>query len=204
MFVALLAVLGFGTAAGLNAYLPLLILALADRFSSAVDLPGPWDALSSGPGIVVLLLILPVELIGDKIAGLDRLNDRLHTFVRPVAGAIAGGAIADADGSGLMTITGATIGALAAVAISRFKVVQRQRITAATHGLGNPLVSMVEDGVAILNGLIAVFLPWGLLVSLPITLWGLRSTMTALARGGGVFARLAAAESSHIASDRLK
>ena len=79
--------LGLSSAAGLNAYIPLLTLALAGRLGYA-QLNAPYDALSSNLGIAVLVLLLAVEVFADKIPGVDHVNDAINTLVRPAAGAV--------------------------------------------------------------------------------------------------------------------
>lgn len=204
MIVALLAAVGFGASAGLNAYLPLLILALADRFTGIVDLSGPWDMLSSGPGIVLLLLLLPAELMLDKIAGLDAKNDRIHQVIRPLAGGLAGGAIGAAEDSALSTVAGVIVGAACAIVFCRMKIVGRRQVSTATSGLANPFVSLVEDAIVVPNAVLAAFFPWALVLTVPASFFGLRRMLRKLAGGGGIFARLNASRSRHVASSRLK
>ena len=79
MEFALLTGLGLAAPAGLNAYIPLLVLALAARFSTAVTLASPFDVLSSTWAIVILLVLLTVELVVDKVPGLD--NSVRHTVM---------------------------------------------------------------------------------------------------------------------------
>ena len=91
------AIAGIGTAfglsgsAGLNAYIPLLIVALAGRFPTSdplIELSSPYDLLSSWWVIGLLVILLVIEMTVDKIPAVDTLNDGIQTFVRPVAGAI--------------------------------------------------------------------------------------------------------------------
>ena len=35
--------------------------------------------------IIVILILLPIELVADKIPGLDHVSDIVHTAIRPVA-----------------------------------------------------------------------------------------------------------------------
>ena len=90
------AIAGIGTAfglsgsAGLNAYIPLLIVALAGRFPASdplIKLNSPYDLLSSWWVIGLLVVLLAIEMLVDKIPAVDTLNDGIQTFVRPVAGA---------------------------------------------------------------------------------------------------------------------
>jgi len=64
---AILTGLGLAAPAGLNAYIPLLALALADRATTLVTLEAPYDALSSNLGIAILIVLLTIEVAVDKI-----------------------------------------------------------------------------------------------------------------------------------------
>ncbi|MGI9254459.1 MAG: DUF4126 domain-containing protein, partial [Thermomicrobiales bacterium] len=79
METALLTGRGLAAPAGLNAYIPLLVLALADRLTTQVDLAAPFDALASTPVIIVLIALLTVEIVVDKIPGVDHVNDIIQT-----------------------------------------------------------------------------------------------------------------------------
>ncbi len=182
MLAALLSSLGLALPAGLNAWLPFLILALADRFSSTVNLAEPYDFISSTPGIIIILILLPIELIADKIPGLDHVSDVVHTAIRPVAGAILAAAIADASGD-VDAWIGGLIGLTGAGAIHAVKMSTRPVVTASTGGVGNPVVSLVEDVTAAISSLVAIFLPLLLLVVLPLFGYFLYATWKRMRRG---------------------
>lgn len=191
MLAALLSSLGLALPAGLNAWLPFLVLSLADRYTDAVELDAPFDFISSTPGLIVILLLLPIELIADKIPGLDHLSDLAHTFIRPIAGAILAAAIADASGD-VDAWIGALIGVTGAGAAHAAKMSTRPVITASTGGIGNPFASMVEDVTATIASLVAIFLPLLLLIVLPVVGFLLYATWRRMRRGS---ARLRAAVS---------
>lgn len=182
MLAALLSSIGLALPAGLNAWLPFLILALADRYTSAVDLEAPFDFISSTPGLIIILLLLPIELILDKIPGLDHLNDLVHTVIRPVAGAILAAAVADASGD-VDAWIGALIGVTGAGATHAAKMSTRPVVTVSTGGVGNPIVSTIEDAAATIASLIAVFLPWLLVIVLPVIGFLLYATWRRMRRG---------------------
>ena len=79
---------GFGLAgaAGLNAYIPLLLLGIAGRLGYA-DLNAPYDLLGSNLGLGVLVVLLVIEVLADKFPGVDHVNDVINTAIRPAAGA---------------------------------------------------------------------------------------------------------------------
>src|SRR3954468_19102643 len=80
--------LGLSSAAGLNAYIPMLVLGLLDRYTGLVQLPPAWAWLSNGWVLAIIGLLLVVEIVADKIPVLDSINDWLQTVIRPAAGGI--------------------------------------------------------------------------------------------------------------------
>jgi uncharacterized membrane protein len=179
---AILSSVGLAMPAGLNAWLPFLVLSLADRFTGAVELNGPFAFISSTTGLIVILLLLPIELVADKIPRADRASDLAHSFVRPVAGAILAAAIADASQSVNVWIA-ALIGGIAAGVTHAAKLRSRPVITRATGGVGNPIASMAEDMVAMISSVVAVFTPILVLLVLPAAGLSLVATWRRLERG---------------------
>lgn len=182
MIAALLSSLGLALPAGLNAWIPVLILALADRFTTTVELQDPYSFISSTPGMIIILVLLPVELLADKIPGVDHVSDLVHTLVRPVIGAIVAAAVADAS-QDLNVILAALIGLAGAGGAHAAKMSTRPVITASTGGVGNPVASMIEDAAAIVSSILAVFVPLVLLLILPLVGFGLYKSWTRLRKG---------------------
>lgn len=182
MFATLLGGFGLSASSGLNAYLPLLILALADRFTTVVQLETPYNFLSSGWGILILLIILPLELIPDKIARIDHLNDLLHTAIRPASGAIAFMAYSSQDDE-LQPVLGLVLGLLVAGGVHWLKSSNRPHITLTTKGIGNPFASIVEDALSVILALLAVFLPISNVIALPFAAWFLMRTYRRMRSG---------------------
>ena len=158
MDAALLSGIGLAAPAGLNAYLPMLVLSLAARFSDSVTLERPFDLLESNWAIGVIVLLLTVEVVVDKVPGLDHANDLLQSVVRPAAGAVLAMA-ATSDAGAINPVLAMVLGLLTAGAVHTAKATTRPAITVATGGLGNPLVSMAEDVIAVVTAIVAVFLP---------------------------------------------
>ncbi len=154
-------------AAGLNAYIPLLGLALADRALSSLTLERPYDVLSSTGGIVVLMILLTVEIIVDKIPRLDHINDFVNSAIRPASGALALMAVTSGTGE-IKAVFAMLLGLFIAGAVHAWKAISRVKITTQTNGVGNPLVSTVEDFTSASLTLLAVTLPWVGLISMPL------------------------------------
>ncbi|MGI8484880.1 MAG: DUF4126 domain-containing protein [Thermomicrobiales bacterium] len=182
MIASLLSGLGATAPIGLNATLPLLILALADRFTGLVTLDQPYNLISSTWGIIILLLILPIELIADKIARIDHANDLLHTIIRPPAGALMMMAFTSQD-EHISPVIGLILGLLIAGTVHWWKTITRPAITIATNGVGNPIVSMAEDVAVIGCTVVALLIPYGTIVVLPLSAWFVYWTYVRLRSG---------------------
>lgn len=150
--------LGLAAPAGLNAYIPLLTLAIADRVSDSVNLEQPYSFLSSTWGILIILFLLTIEIVVDKIPGFDHANDLLQSAVRPAAGAVLLMAVTN-EQDVINPVVAMLLGLGTAGAVHAVKTVSRPAVTVSTGGMGNSIVSMIEDGVAILASILAILLP---------------------------------------------
>lgn len=152
--------MGFGLAApaGLNAFIPLLIVGLADRISTSFDLGRPYDFLSSNAGILIVLTLLTIELVVDKIPRADHVNDLIQSAVRPAAGAVLFMAVVNEDDT-LHPLIAMIFGLLVAGIVHWYKTTSRPEITLSTRGVGNPFVSMIEDAISTVVAVMAVILP---------------------------------------------
>lgn len=150
---------GFGLAgsAGLNAYVPLLAISLLGRFG-VITLRGPFEVLTHPVVIGVTALLLLVELLVDKIPAVDHVNDVIHTFIRPAAGALVfaagSGAVSDVPPVALLAA-----GLVTAFSVHATKAIARPVVHTATLGTGGPVVSLAEDLAAVVGSLLAVFAP---------------------------------------------
>lgn len=187
IFANLLAAFGLSGSAGLNAYLPLLVVALAARFTPLIKLNAPWDVMTNGWVIGVLIILLVIEFFADKIPAVNHLNDAIQTFVRPTAGAILFAASTSVIGE-IHPVVAFILGLLVAGGVHVAKsAVVRPAVTATTGGVGNPVVSVIEDVLAAVVSIMAVVLPMVLAALLvlgaALGLWWLwRRSARAIAR----------------------
>ena len=84
----ILAAFGLSASAGLNAYIPLLIVSLVAKYTDLIQLSEPWSALESWWVIGILIALSLVEFLADKIPAVNHINDIIQSLVRPTAGAI--------------------------------------------------------------------------------------------------------------------
>ncbi len=155
---AILAGFGLAAPAGLNAWLPLLMVGLAARFTHLIHLNAPYNLLSETWVLIVLAVLLFIEIMADKVPVVDSMNDAIHTFIRPAAGAILFAAQNDAVG-GLNPALALILGLLAAGSVHAVKAGTRPLVTATTAGIGNPFVSILEDVLVIVSVLLALVVP---------------------------------------------
>ena len=149
--------LGLSIPAGLNAYIPLLAVALAQRFDW-LALRSPFDALGEWWMISVIAVLLVVEIIADKIPAVDHVNDIVQTFIRPAAGAIVAVA-ASGSASQVSPWLLVLAGVLLAGGVHVAKAVARPVVNASTAGIGAPVVSTAEDAGAVALSVTAIAAP---------------------------------------------
>jgi hypothetical protein len=168
MFLGLATAFGLSTAAGLNAYIPLLVVALLARLTPLVTLGEPWDALSSWWVIGTLIVLLIVEILVDKIPAVDTINDVIQTLIRPTAGAILFASTTNTIG--IHPVLAAICGVILAGGVHAVKAGGRPVVASATAGVGNPVVSTVEDIISFVMSLLAIVTPYLIIAFVVIVL----------------------------------
>lgn len=150
---------GLSASAGLNAYIPLLVVALLARFTDLLKLQQPWDALSSWWIIGLLVILSLIEFFADTTPAVNHINDIIQTFIRPAAGAIVFAASADVI-TEVSPILSLACGLLVAGGVHAIKsVFVRPAVTATTAGAGNLPVSIAEDVTSTVVSLVSVIVP---------------------------------------------
>jgi hypothetical protein len=153
------AAFGLSASAGLNAYVPLLIVALVGRFTDWIALAPPWDNLQSWWVISVLVVLGVIEFFADKIPVVNHINDFIQTFIRPTAGAILFAASAKVI-TDVHPVLAIIAGLLVAGGVHAVKTTTvRPAVTASTGSTGNVPVSVAEDLLATGLSILAVVLP---------------------------------------------
>lgn len=155
--------MGLALASGMNTYLPLFALALFARFGNVVQVSPRFQWLISDQAIVILAILAACEILADKFPGLDNVWDFIHTLLRPVAGALAAGAVLSTDQVFellLVMLTGATLATAAHSAKASVRLVS----TTKGFGIANPILSLVEDVAAVFGTLLSIYAPWVMLV----------------------------------------
>ena len=169
ILTAIFSALGLSASAGLNAYIPLLIMGLVNRFTGLIELSAPYDLISNWWVIGTLLVLIVIEVFADNAPIVNHINDLIQTFVRPSAGALA--FAASTDGIQMNPVLAVVAGLLVAGSVHTTKaVVVRPAITATTGGLANPPVSIAEDLISASVSFLALAIP--ILVGVLLVVFG--------------------------------
>ncbi|GAA2117305.1 DUF4126 domain-containing protein [Nocardioides bigeumensis] len=134
-----------GWASGINAYLVVLVLGVADRVGDVAQIP---DALGRGDVLAVAGFLYAMEFVADKIPYIDSTWDAVSTAIRPTAGAVIGVLLAG-DASSLDQAVLGVVGGGTALASHSVKAGSRLAINASPEPVTNIVASLTED-VAVL------------------------------------------------------
>ena len=148
--------IGFASVAGVRAFAP---LALAALLSAA----GLFDLSTAGVpvsewvlagGLVVLTVL---EIVLDKIRGLERVFNYVMVPVRAASGALL---FPLALGIGASSVAWIAAGAAVAGVVAVLKVVLRPSAGTESAGVSTVSLSVFEDLVGVLGGGLALFVPY--------------------------------------------
>jgi uncharacterized membrane protein len=192
--LAVLLGLSLAASAGLNAFLPLLMLSVAGRFHLAgIDLSGSFGWLGSDLAIIVLTVATVLEVIGDKIPAVDHALHSIGLIVRPIAGWLAAASVLGKADPAIAAVVGLIIGAPTALGFHAAKASTRTASSATTLGIANPFLSALEDFLSFVVSLVGFIAP----ILVPIVLGILVFLLWKMARKAkGVMASLRRSASS--------
>jgi hypothetical protein len=130
-----------GWASGVNAYLVVLVLGLADRLGDFTDIPdalGRWEVLAAAG------FMYAMEFVADKIPYVDSTWDVISTAIRPTVGAVVGVLIAG-EADSLSQAVGAVVGGGTALASHLVKTGSRLAVNSSPEPVTNIGLSVAED-----------------------------------------------------------
>jgi hypothetical protein len=167
--------------AGWRLYACVLATGIAMRLG-VLDLPQHLAALDvlASPWVIAIAAIGTVaELFADKVAWLDSLWDAVHSFVRPVGGALLALAIVDpADPTWQVMLL--LLGGGAALLSHGAKAGTRVAVNTSPEPFSNIILSTIED-VATAGGLWLVLANPGVAIAVAICLLALAVALVMLA-----------------------
>ena len=150
---------GLSASAGLNAYIPLLVVSLLAKYTSLITLKSPWDALTSWWVIGTLIFLSIIEVVADKVPAVNHVNDVIQSFVRPTAGAIVFAASAS-NLTHVNPVLALIAGLLVSGGVHAVKALAvRPAVTVATGGTANVPVSIAEDVTSTAVSILSIIVP---------------------------------------------
>jgi hypothetical protein len=133
-----------GWGSGVNAYLVVLVLGIADRVGGFEDIPdvlGRWDVLAVAGALYAF------EFVADKIPYVDSTWDAVSTLIRPTVGAVIGALLAGnvPEDTPLDQIVLVSVGGGTALVSHLTKAGVRLAINTSPEPVTNIGVSLLED-----------------------------------------------------------
>lgn len=170
--------------AGLRAFLPLLAVGVAGRLE-LLPLRGSFEWMSEWPALTIFGVAVILELLGDKFPILDHFLDSVQVLVKPVAGALLAASVltqlSPLQAAVLAIIAGGTVAE--GVHLAKAKV--RLLSSVGTAGVGNPVLSVIEDIGAVVGSVLSILVP---LLVLALLVLALVALVLLLRRGRGAVA----------------
>jgi len=155
--IALATGLGLSTAAGLNAFLPLLTIGILARFG-LIELAAPFGLLAHPLVLLIIAALAVLDFMGDKLPAVDSALHAAGIIVAPIAGAILALA-AQGDIATIHPLVVAAAGLVAAGGTHLARAAVRPVVTTATAGTANPVLSFIEDGASLVLSVLAILAP---------------------------------------------
>jgi len=149
--------MGFSFAAGINLYATVAILGLASRFDW-VTLPPQFKVFDNDIVIGAAIVMYLIEFVADKVPWLDSMWDAVHTFIRPLGGALIAVATlghASPAVEGLAALFGGTL----AAGTHFSKAGTRAIANASPEPFSNWILSITEDIFVVGLGMLALKYP---------------------------------------------
>jgi hypothetical protein len=148
-----------GWASGVNCYLVVLVLGIADRVGGYSDIP---DVLARWDVLAVAGFLYAMEFVADKIPYIDSTWDAISTLIRPTAGAIIGALLAGqvSEDTPLDQIVLAGVGGTTALLSHLSKAGLRLAVNSSPEPVSNIGISLLEDFAVLGVIAFAVVHPW--------------------------------------------
>ena len=153
-------VMGLALAAtcGLRAFLPLFSVGCLAALGH-IELAEPYRWMQRPVALVALGCAVLLEVAGDKFPVVDHLLDSAAIVVKPVAAMVASASVMTDMDPMVTAFVGLLVGGTLAEGVHLVKAKVRLMSSALTATLANPIVSFVEDAVAMLGTIMAVLAP---------------------------------------------
>jgi uncharacterized membrane protein len=149
--------LGSAWTSGINLYATVFVLGLFQKIGLA-KLPGGLEVLENWWIVGIAALLYLVEFVADKVPYVDSVWDVVHTFIRVPAGALlAYAAVGDLEPT--TQAVAFLLGGGVALSSHGTKATARAFVNLSPEPVSNWFLSIVEDIVAFVGAILAIFAP---------------------------------------------
>jgi hypothetical protein len=162
--------LALAAAAGFRVFVPLLVLSLAAR-SGAIELSPSFDWLATTSASIALGTAMVLEIAAYYVPFFDNLLDTIAAPVAVLAGIVASASVLT-DLPPWLQYSIAIIGAGGTAGVVHASTsLLRLKSSAATAGIGNPILATLELGGSLLVAVLAVLAPLLALAAVVLMVW---------------------------------
>ena len=158
MMMAVSMGLALAATCGLRAFLPLFVVGCLGALGK-LELASSFQWLQQPIALAALGLAVVLEVAGDKFPVVDHFLDSAAVVVKPIAATIAAASVMTDLDPMVSTLLGLVIGGTMAEGVHLLKAKLRLMSSAFTATLANPILSFIEDVVALVSTLLAILLP---------------------------------------------
>ena len=150
--------IGLSAACGFRVFVPLLVMSIAS-LSGHLTLSSSFGWIGTYPALLAFAAATVAEIAGYYLPWVDHLLDTIATPAAVVAGIIAMGSTVVGVSPFLRWSLAIIAGGGVAATIQAVTGLARVTSTAATAGLGNPVVSTIEAVGATVFSVLAIIIP---------------------------------------------
>jgi hypothetical protein len=151
--------IGLAACAGIRAWLPLLLAGGLARWG-IIELGPSFQFISSDRALILFGAATVIEILADKVPAVDHALDTLSTVLRPAAASLLAASVLWQVSDPLTAIAlGVAVGAPTSLVPHAAKSLLRAASTTFTGGLANPIISVLEDLMAVALFVLTVLIP---------------------------------------------
>ena len=151
--------IGLAACAGIRAWLPLLMAGGLARWG-IIELGPSFQFISSDRALILFGVATVIEILADKVPAVDHALDSLSTVLRPAAGSLLAASVLWQVSDPLTALAlGVAVGAPTSLVPHAAKSLLRAASTTFTGGLANPVISILEDLMAVALFVLTVLIP---------------------------------------------
>ncbi|HEY6691102.1 MAG TPA: DUF4126 domain-containing protein [Rubrobacter sp.] len=152
--------IGLASVAGVRAFVPLALFSLFARLGFIVE-PDILEVQSGWTVVLVLSALAVVEIVLEKVRALDPAFGYVMIPIKMVAGAVLFAAVYEPGvllgaGAAPVLVAGGAIAGL----VAWLKVILRPPSRGSSAGVSTAFLSAMEDVVAVVGGVVGLFLPY--------------------------------------------